>query len=256
LLLTPLTFVLLSEAGMLSVDGKCHTFDKNANGMVPGEAVAAVVLKCLSKAEADGDPIYAVIKGSGINYDGKTNGISAPSGNSQIALLKDVYNQYRINPEEIDYIVTHGTGTKLGDPVEINALYDVFKDFTKKQNYCALTSTKTNFGHTMAASGLVSLISLILALRHETIPASLHCEQENDYINWQESPFYVNKTNKPWPAEGKIRTGAVSAFGASGTNAHMVVQSYSPKEDVTQKSTFCWRFRLRPKRACKKRLRI
>ena len=250
LLLTPLLFIAMSEAGMLSADGKCHTFDKSANGLVPGEAVAAVVLKRLSQAEADGDPIYAVIKGSGINYDGKTNGINAPSGNSQIALLKDVYHQYRINPEEIGYIVTHGTGTKLGDSVEINSLYDVFKDYTKKQNYCALTSTKTNFGHTMAPSGLVSLISLVQALRHETIPASLHCEQENDYINWQESPFYVNKTNKPWPAGGKIRTGvdhemgaghrmgAVSAFGASGTNAHMVVQSYSPKEDVTQKNTF------------------
>ena len=135
-----------------------------------------------------------------------------------------------MNPEEIEYIVTHGTGTKLGDPVEINALYDAFKPYTGKQGYCALTSTKTNFGHTFAASGLVSLISLVQALRYETIPASLHCEQENDYINWKESPFYVNKTNRSWPEErGKNRTGAVSAFGMSGTNVHMVVQSY-PRE--------------------------
>ena len=238
LILTPSSYLGMSRAGMLSEDGKCYAFDRRANGMVPGEAVAVVILKRLSRAEADGDPIYAVIRGSGINYDGKTNGITAPSGVSQTNLLKTVYDQYQVNPEGIQYIIAHGTGTKLGDPVEINALYDAFKDYTAyqgalgqgapKQGYCALTSTKTNFGHTFAASGLVSLISLVQALRHETIPASLHCEQENEYINWRKSPFYVNKANKPWPAEnGKTRTGAVSAFGMSGTNAHIVVQSYS-----------------------------
>jgi polyketide synthase PksN len=258
LLLTPGPFIAMSQAGMLSEAGKCYAFDKRANGMVPGEAVAVVVLKRLSRAEADGDPIYAVIRGSGMNYDGKTNGITAPSGVSQTELLKQVYDRYQVNPEEIEYIVTHGTGTRLGDPVEINALYDAFKNYscpgtsrysashpdapragTRKQGYCALTSTKTNFGHTFAASGLVSLISLVQALRHEMIPASLHCEQENDYINWKESPFYVNKANKPWPgaASGafrdgraisgnRVRTGAVSAFGMSGTNVHIVVESY------------------------------
>jgi polyketide synthase PksN len=270
LMLTPLPLIAMGQAGMLSEDGKCYAFDKRANGMVPGEAVAVVVLKRLSRAEADGDPIYAVIKGSGINYDGKTNGITAPSGVSQTELLKQVYNQYQVNPEEIEYIVTHGTGTRLGDPVEINALYDAFKDYScpgtsrysashpgaPKQGYCALTSTKTNFGHTQAASGLVSLISLVQALRHEIIPASLHCEEENDYINWKESPFYVNKANKPWPgaASGalrdgraistankisgsRVRTGAVSAFGMSGTNAHMVVESYARENNTMQVKT-------------------
>ena len=251
LLLTPGPFIGMSQAGMLSGDGKCHTFDSSANGLVPGEAVAVVVLKRLSRAEADGDPIYAVIQGSGMNYDGKTNGITAPSGVSQTALLKTVYDQSRVNPEEIELIITHGTGTKLGDPVEINALNDAFKSYAplkrtplqgaSKQGYCALISTKTNFGHTFAASGLVSLISLVQSFQHGIIPASLHCEQENDYINWKESPFYVNKANQPWPdaasgvkgtisgviSGGRIRTGAVSAFGMSGTNVHMVLQSYS-----------------------------
>jgi amino acid adenylation domain-containing protein len=231
LMLTPEMFEGMNKAGMLSEDGKCFAFDKRANGMVPGEAVAVVVLKRLSQAKADGDPIYAVIKGSGINYDGKTNGITAPSGIAQTELLKSVYDQYKINPEEIEYIVTHGTGTKLGDPIEINALYDAFKGYTKKQGYCALTSTKTNFGHALAASGLVSLISLVQAFRHETIPASLHCEQENEYIHWSESPFYVNKVSKSWPEIGeKRRIGAVSAFGMSGTNVHMVLQSYCPEK--------------------------
>jgi len=228
LMLTPEGYIGMSQAGMLSEDGKCYAFDKRANGMVPGEAVAVVVLKRLDKAKADGDPIYAVIQGSGINYDGKTNGITAPSGVSQTQLLKSVYEQCKVNPEEIEYIVTHGTGTKLGDPIEINALYDAFKGYTHKQGYCALTSTKTNIGHTLAASGLVNLISLVQAFRHETIPASLHCEQENDYINWQKSPFFVNKENKPWrSSKGKERIGAVSAFGMGGTNVHMVVQSYT-----------------------------
>jgi polyketide synthase PksN len=227
LILVPRVFEMLNQAGMLSGDGRCFAFDKRADGMVPGEAVVAVVLKRLSRAEADRDRIYAVIKGSGINYDGKTNGITAPGGGSQSELLKAVYEQFQVNPEAIEYIVTHGTGTRLGDPVEINALYDTFKEYTDKQGYCALTSTKTNFGHSFAASGLVSLIGLVQALRHETIPASLHCEEENEYINWQASPFYVNKANRPWPmAAGKKRTGAVSAFGMSGTNAHLVVEDY------------------------------
>ncbi|MCP5055081.1 MAG: type I polyketide synthase, partial [bacterium] len=188
----------------------------------------------LARARADGDPIYAVIKGSAVNYDGKTNGITAPSGLSQTSLLKEVYDKFQVNPEEIEYIIPHGTGTKLGDPIEINALVEVFKNYTKKQGYCALTSTKTNFGHTFASSGLVSLIGLVQALRFETIPASLHCDRENEYIHWQGSPFYVNKTGKPWPrVDGRERTGAVSAFGMSGTNVHMVVQSCDTGETGT-----------------------
>ncbi|WP_316173153.1 non-ribosomal peptide synthetase, partial [Bradyrhizobium sp. SZCCHNRI2049] len=232
LLLTPGGHVGMSQAGMLSSDGRCRAFDRNANGMVPGEAIAVVVLKRLSQAEADRDPIHAVIRGSGINYDGKTNGITAPSGASQSSLLKEVYDRYRVNPEEIEYIVTHGTGTKLGDPVEVNALNEAFKSYTQRQGFCALTSTKTNVGHSLAASGLVSLIGLVQALRHETIPPSLHCDEENDYINWQASPFYINKANTPWPGrDGRRRLGAVSAFGMSGTNAHVVVESYRPQEE-------------------------
>jgi acyl transferase domain-containing protein/UDP:flavonoid glycosyltransferase YjiC (YdhE family)/thioesterase domain-containing protein/acyl carrier protein len=231
LILSPEVYQGMTQVGMLSKDGQCFAFDKRANGIVPGEALAVLVLKKLLKAERDGDPIYAVIRGSGINYDGKTNGITAPNGVAQTDLLKSIYNRYRINPEEINYIVAHGTGTKLGDPVEINALNNTFKAYTNKQAYCALTSVKTNLGHTMAASGLVSLITLVQAMQHEMIPASLHCEVENDYIVWTGSPFFVNKKNKPWTTvKGKNKIGAVSAFGMSGTNAHVVVESYNPKK--------------------------
>ena len=227
LMVAPEAYVGMTQAGMLSPDGKCYVFDKRANGMVPGEAVAVVVLKRLSRALADGDPIHAVIRGSGINYDGRTNGITAPSGASQTELLRDVLARSRLGPQDIDYIVTHGTGTRLGDPVEINALYDAFKPGNDRQGYCALTSTKSNLGHTFAASGLVSLIGLVQAMRHRTIPASLHCEQESNYIQWKASPFYVNKRAKPWVANAdRPRIGAVSAFGISGTNAHMIVQEH------------------------------
>nr|WP_240464227.1 SDR family NAD(P)-dependent oxidoreductase [Paenibacillus apiarius] len=227
LLLTPGGYLAMEKAGMLSPDGKCHAFGKHANGMVPAEAVAVVVLKRLSQAEADRNPVYATIVGSGINYDGKTNGITAPSGRSQTKLLKEVYERFHIRPEEISHIVTHGTGTKLGDPVEINALADAFKDYTTDKGYCALTSTKSNLGHSLAASGVVSLISLALAMRKETIPASLNCEEVNDYIRWEDSPFYINRERKEWTdQEGKRRLGGVSAFGISGTNAHVVLQSH------------------------------
>ena len=225
--LTPAGHIAMGQSGMLSSDGKCFVFDKRANGLVPGEAAVALVLKRLSQAEADGDPIHAVIRASGVNYDGKTNGITAPSGVAQTELLKSVYETARLDPGAIEYIVTHGTGTKLGDPVEVNALQNAFKDATSKRGYCALTSTKSNFGHTFAASGLVSAVSLVEAFRHEEIPASLHCEEENDYIIWEDSAFYVNKRNKAWPkCPGKKRLGAVSAFGMSGTNAHMVFEEY------------------------------
>jgi acyl transferase domain-containing protein/acyl carrier protein/SAM-dependent methyltransferase len=227
LMLTQYGWRGMEQAGMLSTDGTCYAFDERANGMVPAEAVTAVVLKRLSQAEADGDPIYGVIRGSGINYDGRTNGIAAPSGIAQTSLIKSVYDRYGIDPSLIDYVVAHGTGTKLGDPIEVNALRDAFRQYTDKQAYCGLISTKTHVGHTMAASGLVNLISLVQALRHEVMPPSLHCERENSYINWADSPFYVNKVPVSWPGrEGGKRLGAVSAFGMSGTNAHMVVQSY------------------------------
>ncbi|MEU5718128.1 SDR family NAD(P)-dependent oxidoreductase [Streptomyces sp. NPDC020403] len=220
------------QAGMLSEDGVTYAFDKRANGMVLSEAVAVVVLKRLSAAVADGDRIHGVIRASGINYDGRSNGITAPNGDAQTALLRDTYQRHGIDPGDIEYVVAHGTGTRLGDPVEVNALNDVFRGFTDKRQYCALTSVKPNVGHTLAASGLVSLIGVLQAMRHETIPGSLHCAQENEYIEWKNSPFFVNKANRAWPeAAGRRRIAAISSFGMSGTNAHMVVESRPEREE-------------------------
>jgi len=257
LTLTSESYLRLVNSGMLSSSGKCRAFDKQADGMVPGEAVVAIVLKRLSDAQKENNPIYAVIKGSAINYDGKTNGITAPDGNAQIDLLKSVYDQYKIDPERMGYIVTHGTGTKLGDPVEINALNDAFKNYTNKNAYCALTSPKTNFGHTMAASGLLSLVNLVKAIQHKKIPASINCTEENNYINWKTSPFFVNKACKTWKGlNGETLLGAVSAFGMSGTNAHMVIESYPEKNSAAYSlpDSFLFVFSAKSKNALKSKI--
>ncbi|MEW2063376.1 amino acid adenylation domain-containing protein [Streptomyces sp. NPDC007002] len=226
--LTPQALAAMDDAGMLSASGRCATFDQEADGMVPGEAVTALVLRPLAAAEAAGDPVHSVIAASGLNYDGRTNGITAPSGDAQRELLESVYERGGIDPAGIGYVVTHGTGTKLGDPVEVGALSAAFARHTDERGFCALTSTKTNVGHTFAASGLVGLVCLTEALRHRVIPPSLHCERDNEYIDWSASPFYVNEATKEWPAPRHgHRTGAVSAFGMSGTNAHVVVREYT-----------------------------
>ncbi|MGH8259103.1 MAG: beta-ketoacyl synthase N-terminal-like domain-containing protein, partial [Steroidobacteraceae bacterium] len=237
-ILSPASYVAMSRAGMLSPDGRCYAFDRRANGMVPGEAVAAVVLKRLSRAQADRDAIHAVIRGSGINYDGRTNGLTAPGGAAQADLITEVMRRAQTGPRAIEYIVAHGTGTRLGDPVEVQALSEAFREAQGGASFCALTSTKGNVGHTFAASGLVSLIGLVQAMRHETIPPSLHCEQLSDYVDWSRSPFFVNTHGKPWPKRlNEPRVGAVSAFGMSGTNAHMILESYRERTAASDAPT-------------------
>lgn len=215
----------MSAAGMLDKEGVCRAFGESSAGMVPGEAAVAVVIKRLADALAEGDPIRAVIVGSAINYDGKTQGITAPSGTAQSQLLRDVYGRYQVDPQALDYIVTHGTGTPLGDPVEINALCDAFASSVTRQQFCAITSNKPNVGHTLAASGLVSLVNLVLSLEHQTLAPSLGAEPLSTFICWPNSPFYVNTVARPWPVKaGAARLGAVSSFGMSGTNAHVVLR--------------------------------
>ncbi|MGV7003195.1 type I polyketide synthase, partial [Priestia megaterium] len=171
---TPDSYILTSQAGMLSADGRCRAFDQRANGFVPSEGVGVVMLKSLEAALEDGDHIYGVITGSGINQDGKTNGITAPSAPSQTALEQEVYDRYEINPETISYVETHGTGTKLGDPIEIDALTDGFRKYTTQIQYCAVGSVKTNIGHTLAAAGVAGLIKVLLCMKYQTLVPSIH----------------------------------------------------------------------------------
>ncbi|HET8841465.1 MAG TPA: SDR family NAD(P)-dependent oxidoreductase, partial [Ktedonobacteraceae bacterium] len=212
-------------AGMLSPRGRCATFDEQADGFAPGEAVGMVVLKRLKDALADGDHIYGVVRGSGINQDGATNGITAPSANSQERLERSVYETFQINPEQIQMVEAHGTGTKLGDPIEYTALTRAFRAYTDKKEYCAIGSLKSNLGHAATAAGVAGLIKVLLSLQHKKIPPTIHYHTGNAAIQFNESPFFVNTDLREWQVGGGARRcAAVSSFGFSGTNAHVVIE--------------------------------
>ncbi|MFE9722742.1 SDR family NAD(P)-dependent oxidoreductase [Streptomyces sp. NPDC005794] len=222
---TPQFYVLAGRAGMLSASGRCHTFDDRADGFVPGEGVGVLVLKRLSDALADGDHIRGVISGSGINQDGASNGITAPSAASQERLETSVYDTFGIRPDDIQMMEAHGTGTKLGDPIEYQALKRAFRRYTDRRDYCALGSVKSNLGHTVTAAGVAGAIKVLLSLEHRSIPPSINFEQANAHIDMSDSPFYVNTVNRPWAAGSDgTRRAAVSSFGVSGTNAHIVFE--------------------------------
>ncbi|MGD6960816.1 SDR family NAD(P)-dependent oxidoreductase [Fictibacillus phosphorivorans] len=225
LYLTEKPYISMSNAGMLSHEGKCKTFDNSADGIVPAEGAGVVVLKRLDRALEDGDYIYGVIKASEINQDGKTNGITAPSAQSQQELETEVYQKYQINPRTISFVEGHGTGTKLGDPIEISALSNAYKKFTEDKQFCAIGSVKSNLGHTSAASGVISLMKVLLSLKNNQIPPTLHVNKENKHINFADTPFYVNRELKEWESEkNSLRRAAINSFGFSGTNCHMVIE--------------------------------
>ncbi|RDY32904.1 SDR family NAD(P)-dependent oxidoreductase [Lachnotalea glycerini] len=231
-------YILTSNAGMLSPDGKCKTFDDRADGIVNGECVGAIVLKSLKDAVKDHDHILGVIKSSGINQDGKTNGITAPSSLSQTKLEMEVYDKADINPETISYIETHGTGTKLGDPIEVEALDRAFKQYTNRKHFCALGSVKTNIGHASLAAGIASVIKVLLALKYKKIPALLNFETLNEHIDLSQSAFYVNTALTDWEGFGQPLRAAVSSFGLGGTNAHLVIEEYTRNKQSDVKKMF------------------
>jgi acyl transferase domain-containing protein len=221
---TPRFHILSSQTGMLSAGGQCRAFGAAADGFVPGEASVVLVLKRLRDAERDGDPIHGVLRAWGINQDGKTNGITAPSGPAQTALEVSTYQRFGIDPATISYVECHGTGTRLGDPIEIGALTDAFRQFTAKSGFCAVGSVKSNIGHTLMASAAASVAKVVLSLKHRLLPATLHAERPNPEIPFEQTPFFANTSLREWtPAPGAPRRAAVSSFGFSGTNAHLVI---------------------------------
>jgi acyl transferase domain-containing protein/acyl carrier protein len=219
------TGYLYQEGGILSPDGHCRAFDAKAQGTIVGNGVGVVVLKRLTEAIADGDCIYAVIKSSAINNDGSGKvGYTAPSVNGQIDAIAEAQALAGIEAETISYIEAHGSGTALGDPIEIAALSKVFRPSTNKKGFCAIGSVKTNIGHLDAAAGVTSLIKTVLALKHKQIPPSLNFNEPNPEIDFTNSPFYVNTTLSEWKANGIPRRAGVSSFGIGGTNAHVILQ--------------------------------
>ena len=222
-LLDPFGTISVCKASMLSADGRCKAFDAKANGYVRSEGAGVIVLKRLSRAEADGDTILALVRGSAINQDGASAGLTVPSSAAQEAVIRQALANARVEPDAVDYIEAHGTGTSLGDPIEIAALDAVFK--TKSRNEPLLVGTvKTQIGHLEPAAGIAGLIRTVLALGHENLAANLHFETPNPHIDWAHTIAKVVDTQRPWPRGERARLAGVSSFGFSGTNAHVILQ--------------------------------
>jgi acyl transferase domain-containing protein/acyl carrier protein len=216
---------LYQDGGIASPDGRCRAFDAQARGTVGGNGVGIVVLRRLADAIADGDYLHAVIRGSAINNDGALKvGYTAPSVDGQAEVITDTLTLAGVDATTISYIEAHGTGTPLGDPIEIAALSQAFRAYTQEKNYCAVGSLKTNIGHLGAASGVAGLIKTILSLKHRMIPPSLHFEQYNPKIDFANSPFYISDKLSPWETDRIPRRAGVSSFGIGGTNAHIVLE--------------------------------
>jgi phthiocerol/phenolphthiocerol synthesis type-I polyketide synthase E len=221
--------------GILSPDGHCRPFDAAAGGTVFGNGMGMVALKRLEDALADGDTIHAVIRGSAVNNDGRTKiGYTAPSVRGQAEVVAMAQACASVAPDTITYIEAHGTGTALGDPVEIAALKEAFEAATSRRGFCALGSVKSNFGHLDVAAGIAGLIKTALALEHRQIPPSLHFERPNPQIDFGGSPFFVNSRISEWRSEGPRRAG-VSSFGVGGTNAHVILEE-APARDPSGSS--------------------
>jgi acyl transferase domain-containing protein/SAM-dependent methyltransferase len=223
LILSPEVNINFSKARMMAPDGRCKTFDARADGYVRGEGCGVVVLKRLTDAVADGDRILAVIRGSAVNQDGRSSGLTVPNGPAQESVIRTALARAGLEPSTIDYVEAHGTGTPLGDPIEAHAVKAVFGPHRDGAPPLLVGSVKTNVGHLESAAGMAGLIKVALGLHHEWIPAHLHFEQLNPYIDWQGFDAEIPVRGRPWTRGARPRYAGVSSFGFSGTNAHVIV---------------------------------
>ncbi|MDW6057207.1 beta-ketoacyl synthase N-terminal-like domain-containing protein [Streptomyces sp. FXJ1.4098] len=242
LILDPGLYAALSQGEMLSEDGRCKAFDAAANGYVRGEGVGVVVLRDHAAARRDGDPVAAVIKATAVGHGGRTTSLTSPNPNAQTELLVEAYRAAGIDPRTVGYIEAHGTGTALGDPIEFGALKQAFAELYGDAEpgaeaggpRCGIGSVKTNIGHLEAAAGIAGLLKVVLALRHRTLPASLHFHEPNPYLELSGSPFEIVDSTRSWPApvaaDGTAlpRRAGVSSFGFGGANAHVVIEEAEP----------------------------
>jgi acyl transferase domain-containing protein/acyl carrier protein len=232
LMLGPEATIASCKLRALAPDGHCKTFDARADGYTRGEGCGIVVLKRLSEALADGDEVLAIIRGSAVNQDGRSNGLTAPSALAQEAVLRTALANAGVEPGEVGYVEAHGTGTSLGDPIEVRALGAVLGQGRKAEEPLVLGSAKTNVGHLEAAAGMAGLIKVVLSLRNGEIPPHLHFQQLNPHISLKEIPAEIATELRPWAA-GKRRIAGVSAFGFSGTNAHVILEEAPAREAAT-----------------------
>ena len=222
-LLTPTVYLSMSAGGALAPDGRCKTFDASADGYGRGEGAGAVILKTLSRARADGDRIYAVIRGSAVNHNGASGGLTVPSADAQAEVIGSALAQGGVDPAHVDYVEAHGTGTPLGDPIELTALDRVIGAHRPDGRSLLVGSVKTNIGHLEAAAGIAGLIKTVLALGHGEIPPHLHFNEPSPQVAWDRLRVSVADRATAWPKSGRARTAGVSAFGFTGTNAHVVL---------------------------------
>ncbi len=238
LILAPELCSYFSTAGMLSPDGRCKTFDAAANGYARSEGCGVMVLKRLSDALADGDNILALIRGSALNQDGPSGGLTVPSGPSQEQVIKQALARAGLEPNQVDYIEAHGTGTALGDPIEVGALSAVFGQVRHQDRPLLIGSAKSNVGHMEAAAGMAGLIKVVLALQHEEIPPNLHFSQPSPRIPWDAFPVKVPTERTRWQTEtDKRRIAGISSFGFSGTNAHVIVEEAPESQQNKKQNT-------------------
>lgn len=230
--LHPMKYAFLNNYDFLSSEGKCRSYGEGGDGYVPGEGVGALLIKSLKEAIKDGDPIYAVIKGSAINHGGKSRGYTVPNPMLQSEVIIDAIEAAKINPRNISYVEGHGTGTALGDPVEVRGLDLAFSKYTADKQFCALGSVKSNIGHLEAAAGIASVIKVILQMQHNTLVPSLHSETLNKNVDFTNTPFTVQRELKPWVSTTPLLS-AVSSFGAGGSYAHVILEKYGDSRQIT-----------------------
>lgn len=237
----PQKYMALCKEGMLSPNGRCKSFGADADGYVPGEGIGAVMIKHLAKAVNDGDSIYGVIKSCKINHGGHTSGYTVPSPNAQAEVIGDAIRSSGISARTITYVETHGTGTSLGDPIEVTGLRKAFSPYTDDKGFCSIGSIKSNIGHLEGASGIASLTKVLLQFEHKQLVPSIHSRETNPEIDFADSPFYVQQVNEDWVPVMKGKSGkeypiprraAISGFGAGGTNVSLIVEEYKGEEKV------------------------
>lgn len=224
----PLKYIAFSKARMLSPEGQCKTFDKNANGYVPGDGVAVLLLQRKDKAIAEGNHIYGVVKGSAVNHCGRSLSITAPRVESQRDVILKAYDDAGFGADKVTYVEAHGTGTSLGDPIEVEALTQAFRKYTDDSQFCRIGSVKTNIGHTESAAGMAGVIKVLMMMKHKKLPKSLNIQALNPIIDFEQSPFAVSTDLLDWTNEEEdqpLRAG-VSSFGFGGVNSHVLLEEY------------------------------